>query len=251
MPKKILVVDDEPGICDVVCLNLDVEGYEAVCVQSGREALERVKTERPDLVVLDIMMPEIDGWEVLSHMKSDPVTSNIPVILLSAKSEEVSKLLGFQLGAEDYVTKPFSIKELMARIGIVLGRQGGQAQPAAGNHVSEERIAAYKDNELYFLNPQDVYYVAADRNYAYLHTGSDRFVIHRNLSFVEQRLPDYFLRAHKSYIVNLNKVGKLFSPSRGAYTVELTDSYSSKIPVSRSKVKLLRQSSSQKEPLVP
>ncbi len=87
MPKRVLVIDDEPGICDIVCLNLESEGYQAECAQSGRAALAKIKAASPDAVILDIMMPEIDGWEVLSHIKNDPVTRDIPIILLSAKSE--------------------------------------------------------------------------------------------------------------------------------------------------------------------
>lgn len=242
MTKKVLVVDDEPGICDIVCLNLEIEGYQADCAESGEEALEKMKSEPPDLVILDIMMPEVDGWELLSHMKADPSISDIPVILLSAKSEEISKLLGFQLGAEDYVTKPFSVKELLARIGIVLGRHGEQeAQAASPNHDADEKIGGYKNNELYFLNPEDIYYVAADRNNSFLHTNDDSFILHRNLSFAQQQLPDYFQRVHKSYIINLHKVSKLTSPSRGAYTVELTDTGRTRIPVGRGKVQLLRK----------
>ncbi len=238
MARKVLVVDDEPGICDLVCLNLESEGYEVTCANSGHEAMEKIKREHPDLIVLDIMMPEIDGWEVLSHLKADPATSGIPVILLSAKSEEVSKLLGFKLGADDYVTKPFSVKELTARIGIAITRDRENHKAAAG---PEQRIAAYRDNELYFLNPEDILFAVADRNYTYLCTGGERFVIRRNLSAVEQKLPENFNRIHKSYIVNIDRISKLFSPARGRYLVELDDPDSSRIPVSRGKAAALRQ----------
>ena len=87
---KVLVIDDEPGICDIVCLNLEGEGYEAECAGSGRSGLDKIKAEPPDLIILDIMIPGVDGWEVLSFIKGDPATSEIPVILLSAKSEEIS-----------------------------------------------------------------------------------------------------------------------------------------------------------------
>jgi DNA-binding response OmpR family regulator len=250
--SKVLIVDDEPGICDIICLNLENEGYETECAQSGYSALERIKASPPDLIVLDIMMPEIDGWEVLSHIKGDPATSDIPVILLSAKSEEISKLLGFKLGAQDYVTKPFSVKELIARVRIALSHTRRElAETRSGYGVAtagSAKIVAHKGNEVFFLDPSAVYFAAADRNNTYLHTNDDKYVLRRNLSQVENQLPNNFLRVHKSYIVNLSKVSKLSSPSRGSYLVELTDTRKSKIPVSRNKVVRLRQAISGASP---
>ncbi|MHB9111147.1 MAG: response regulator transcription factor [Thermoleophilia bacterium] len=239
---KVLVVDDEPGICDIVCLNLEGEGYEAECAHSGREALDKIKTEPPDLVILDIMMPEVDGWEVLSFIKGDPATSDIPVILLSAKSEEISKLLGFQLGAQDYVTKPFSVRELIARVGAALEHaKVRDEEPQASEFAyGAGKIAALKDNEVFFIDPAEIFFFAADRNNTYLHTNEDMYLVRRNLSYIETRLTKAFLRVHKSYIVNLDKVGKLSSPTRGSYLVELTDASRTKVPLSRSKVGLLR-----------
>ena len=249
--RKVMVIDDEPGICDIVCLNLEGEGYEAECAHSGQSALEKIKAGHPDIIILDIMMPEIDGWEVLSHIKSDPATRDIPVILLSAKSEEISKLLGFQLGAADYVTKPFSVRELIARVGIALDRAQTRAegvQSAAPEGVQSAapaygagKIAALKDNEVFFLDPAAICFAGAERNNTYLHTNEDKYLVRRNLSQIESRLSDGFLRVHKSYIVNLGMVGKLSSPARGSFLVELTDKRRTKVPVSRAKVGLLRR----------
>lgn len=241
--SKVLVVDDEPGICDIVCLNLEGEGYEAECAHSGRSALDKIKATPPDLIILDIMMPEVDGWEVLSFIKGDPVTSEIPVILLSAKSEEISKLLGFQLGAQDYVTKPFSVKELIARVGAALEHVRARAEEAQPSGPSYEagKIAALKDNEVFFLDPSEIFFAAADRNNTYLHTNEEKYLVRRNLSYIETRLTDRFLRVHKSYIVNLGKVSKLSSPTRGSYLVELTDESRTRVPLSRIKVGLLRR----------
>lgn len=240
---KILVVDDEHGICDIVCLNLEGEGYQAECADSGRAALDKIAAEPPDLVILDIMMPEVDGWEVLSVIKGDPVTSDIPVILLSAKSEEISKLLGFQLGAQDYVTKPFSVRELIARVGAALEHAKSKDKGVQTQELAYEagRIAALKDDEVFFIDPADTYFFAADRNNTYLHTSDDKYLVRKNLSNIETQLPKGFLRIHKSYIVNLSKISKLFSPTRGSYLVELTDEAGTNVPLSRSKVGLLRR----------
>ena len=108
MPKKILAVDDERHIVRLVEVNLQRAGYEVVTAYDGREALEKVKTETPDLVVLDVMMPYMDGFEVLKNLKADPVTAEIPVIMLTAKAQDADVFRGWQSGADCYLTKPFN-----------------------------------------------------------------------------------------------------------------------------------------------
>ena len=124
MKKKILAVDDEKDILDLVSYNLAKEGYEIVTAADGEDALKRVKAERFDLIVLDLMMPAIDGIELCKMLKSNEETESIPIIMLTAKSEELDKVLGLEMGADDYVTKPFSPRELIARVKAVLRRSG-------------------------------------------------------------------------------------------------------------------------------
>ena len=111
--KKILVVDDERPISDIIKFNLTKEGYEVVTAFDGREALEQFEAEKPDLVILDLMLPELDGLEVAKEIRK---TSHTPIIMLSAKDSEFDKVIGLEIGADDYVTKPFSNRELLARI---------------------------------------------------------------------------------------------------------------------------------------
>lgn len=113
MKRKILVVDDEKTISDIVKFNLEKEGYEVVCAYDGEEGLALVEKEKPELIILDIMMPKLDGFEVCKKIRE---TLQTPIIMMTARAEEVDKILGFDLGADDYVTKPFGVKELMARI---------------------------------------------------------------------------------------------------------------------------------------
>ena len=113
MEYKILVVDDEKNIVDIIAFNLKKEGYTVIVARDGERALEAFKKESPDLVILDIMMPKIDGFEVCKRIRQN---SNTPIIMLTAKAEELDKILGLELGADDYVTKPFSTRELMARV---------------------------------------------------------------------------------------------------------------------------------------
>jgi two-component system alkaline phosphatase synthesis response regulator PhoP len=119
---KILVVDDEIYIVHILDFSLGMEGYEVVTALDGEQALEKLKQEKPDLIVLDIMMPKLDGYEVCKAIKSDPETRQIPVILLSAKGRNVDQKMGFDVGADDYITKPFSPRKLVERINQLLGQ---------------------------------------------------------------------------------------------------------------------------------
>ena len=121
--KNIWVVDDEPDILDIVSTNLKGAGFEVKTVANGASALKFVEREKPDLIVLDLMMPEPDGMEVCKILKRDSKTSPIPIIMLTAKGEEIDRLLGFELGADDYITKPFSVRELVLRVRAVLRRR--------------------------------------------------------------------------------------------------------------------------------
>ena len=117
--KKILVVDDEKPISDIIKFNMVKEGYEVLTAFNGREALEVFEAENPDILILDLMLPELDGLEVARTIRK---TSNVPIIMLSAKDSAFDKVIGLELGADDYVTKPFSNRELQARVKALLRR---------------------------------------------------------------------------------------------------------------------------------
>ena len=127
MPKeKILVVDDEEDILELVKYNLEREGFQITCAESGEKALKSTRHERPDLIVLDLMLPGIDGLEVARQLKQGLKTAGIPIVMLTAKGEEADIVTGLELGADDYITKPFSPRVLIARIKAVLRRQSTQ-----------------------------------------------------------------------------------------------------------------------------
>jgi DNA-binding response OmpR family regulator len=113
MPKRILVVDDEPHIVRLVQVNLQREGYEVLTAYDGVEALEKVAREKPDMVVLDVMMPRMNGFEVLKKLKADEATRDIPVIMLTAKAQDADVFRGWQSGVDSYLTKPFNPMELL------------------------------------------------------------------------------------------------------------------------------------------
>ena len=116
MAKKILLVDDEKDILDLLEFNLESEGYKIYKAQDGDEALQKAHAKQPDLILLDIMLPKKDGFEVLRELRSDRNTANIPVIFLTAKDSEVDEVVGLELGADDYIIKPISIRKLVARV---------------------------------------------------------------------------------------------------------------------------------------
>lgn len=126
MARKILVVDDEAKIVELVRLYLERDGYGVVTASDGRMAIERARREKPDLVVLDIMLPQVDGLEVCRTLRRE---SGVPIIMLTARDEDSDKLIGLELGADDYITKPFSPREVVARVKAVLRRTVGEGFP--------------------------------------------------------------------------------------------------------------------------
>lgn len=127
--KKILAVDDERDILELLKYNLEKEGYKVICSNSGEKALELVKKDKSDLIVLDLMLPGIDGLELCKLLKKDEGTAGIPIIMLTAKDAETDVVVGLELGADDYITKPFSPKVLIARVKAVLRRKEEISKP--------------------------------------------------------------------------------------------------------------------------
>lgn len=141
MSKRILVVDDDKNISEVIKLYLKKEGYEVSLAHDGQAGIDEFNREAPALIVLDIMMPRLDGWEVLKQIRK---TSSVPVIMLSAKGETFDKVLGLELGADDYITKPFDPKEFIARVKAVTRR---------ANHMEEESsVIEYEDLNINISN---------------------------------------------------------------------------------------------------
>lgn len=135
--KKILVVDDEKPISDIITFNLSNEGYEIVTGFDGEEAIEKFKETKPDLVILDLMLPKKDGLEVCREIRKE---SAVPIIMLTAKDSEIDKVLGLELGADDYVTKPFSNRELMARVKANLRRNALKEVDEDENNANEIKV---------------------------------------------------------------------------------------------------------------
>src|SRR5690606_32319046 len=130
MPSKILVADDEQNIIKLLRLYLRNEGYDVAVAYDGREALDRFRAENPDLVLLDLMMPELGGFEVCTEIRR---SSDVPVIMLTARSDDVDKIVGLEMGADDYITKPFNPREVVARVKAALRRRGWDRTASSGD----------------------------------------------------------------------------------------------------------------------
>jgi phosphate regulon transcriptional regulator PhoB len=135
MANRVLIVEDEPDIRELLAFHLERDGFHVTKARSGGDALRHIKGGVPDLVLLDLMLPEVDGLEVCRRIRQDPRTASLPIVMLTAKGEEVDRILGLELGADDYIVKPFSPKEVVARVRAVLRRSrapGGTAPIVSG-----------------------------------------------------------------------------------------------------------------------
>ena len=137
--SKILVVDDELNICELLKLYLENEGYTVFTANDGQAAVTAFQQKAPDLVLLDIMLPKMDGWQVCREIRK---TSSAPIIMLTAKGETIDKVAGLEMGADDYIVKPFEMKELLARVHAVLRRLGG------GQQLADEAVGLERGNVL-------------------------------------------------------------------------------------------------------
>lgn len=159
MKQKILIADDEQDIIDFLKYNLEKEGYQVLTAKNGNEALTQVK-KNPDLILLDIMMPEMDGLEVVRNLKRNSATAKIPVIFLTAKSSELDEVVGLELGADDYITKPVSIPKLLARIKLAFRKKTAAKNEETTNAdifkhgVIEINRAQYK----IFVNKKELFF---------------------------------------------------------------------------------------------
>ncbi len=137
---RILVIEDEPDIQQILDYNLREKGHKVFIAGKGEEGLRLAREKRPDLVLLDLMLPDIPGTEVCKTLKSDPLTRNTQVVMLTAKGEEIDRVVGFELGADDYVVKPFSVRELLLRVQAILRRSQGELEAAPGIRFGSLRV---------------------------------------------------------------------------------------------------------------
>lgn len=169
---KILIVDDEENICELVRLYIEKKGFDAIIANDGQEAVAKFNKEKPDLILLDIMLPIKDGWQVCREIRAQ---SKVPIIMLTAKGETFDKVLGLELGADDYVVKPFEPKELIARIRAVLRRSADSVDEKAdedelsfdGLKINQSTYEVYIDDKKVEMPPKEfelLYFLAKNTN---------------------------------------------------------------------------------------
>lgn len=158
--KKILVVEDDRALANVLEYNLSREGFAVACASDGQDALNQARARTPDLVLLDIMIPILDGIQVCRQLRSDPATINTPIIMLTAKGEETDQVVGFSAGADDYVTKPFSVRILLERVKALLRRRerigdGNSLATSGGITIDRVKHLAQLDGKILDLTPSE------------------------------------------------------------------------------------------------
>ncbi len=224
--EKIVVIEDEDDILEVIAYNLKREGYEVITSTSGEDGLDKIEKSLPQLVVLDLMLPEIDGIELCRKLKSDPLTQSIPVIMVTARGEETDVVLGLELGADDYVTKPFSPRELVARVKAVLRRSRARPESDRKERIAREGVVIDPqrhdlkvDGESILLTATEfrlLHFLASHpgrvftRDYLLARViGEEAIVIDRNID-VHVRAIRKKLGAHRDLIETIRGVGYRF-----------------------------------------
>ncbi len=240
-PISVLVVDDDASIVEMIQMGLEADGMRVLTAGDGAEALEVLAREPVDVVVLDIMMPRVDGWMTLMEIRNDPVTADIPVIMLTAKTQDLAKILAFKQGAQQYVTKPFNLMELSARIESLARHRPRSAAARSEPESDFRRIAVRKGGRTVLLSLDDIIFISAKNKSTYVHTYENQYLVDLTLTELEERFAkERFERVHRSYMVNLNKVKEILRVD-GAYVVVMTDRDETQIPVARRQVRHFRE----------
>ncbi len=239
---SVLVIDDDQAVVDMIRLGLEAEGMRVLGAADGAEGIDLLGRERVDVVVLDIVMPRVDGWMALMEMRNTPATADLPVIMLSAKTQDLAKILAFKQGVQQYVTKPFSVAELAARVESLArahARPSEDHMPAG--EIEFRKLAVRKGGKTVLLTIDEIVYLSARNKSTYAHTYENQFLVDATLGDLEGRLGrESFSRVHRSYLVNLNRV-KEIQRVDGGYVVVATDRDETHIPVARRQVREFRE----------
>ena len=230
MSSRILVVDDERDIVDLISYNLEKEGFTVFNAYDGEEALKTVRARSIDLMILDLMLPGIQGMEVCKFIRKDPSNANLPIIMLTAKGDEVDKILGLEIGADDYIAKPFSVRELLARVRAVLRRVESQRDMETketfgfkGLHIDFSSHVVTIDDEAVELSPTEfrlLKFLSRHPGRAYTRDqildhvwGEDAFVEPRTVDVHVKRLRSRIERdlSMPQYVLTVRGVGYKFT----------------------------------------
>lgn len=239
---SVLVVDDDPAVVEMIRMGLEVDGMRVYSACDGAEAIEVLHGESIDVVVLDIMMPKVDGWMALMEIRSNPDTADVPVIMLTAKTQDLAKILAFKQGVQQYVTKPFNVFELAARVESLAAARSTSVEEATRPVDTEFRkIAVRKGGRTILLSIDEIVFVSARNKSTYAHTYENQYLVDFTLAELEEKLEkEPFARIHRSYLMNLNKIQEIQRVD-GAYVVIAADRDETVIPVARRQVRAFRE----------
>lgn len=231
----ILIVDDDPVLVGTISTFMTKEGFEVSAALDGEEGFQKAADERPDLVILDIMMPGKDGIEVMRELQMDPRTKDIPILFLTSIDDEAVIVKGLK-GAEDYMVKPFMTLELEARVNKILERcvRNGD-NPDGLSGPDRDRLAIRLGDETYLLPLKQVFFFEALGKYTYAYTKNRRILTDCSIGDLEKKLSSSgFIRLHRSYIVKINGINKVLRKPREAVVVVMGDEAHTELHVSES-----------------
>jgi DNA-binding LytR/AlgR family response regulator len=238
---NVLVFDDDESIAEMIRLGFEAEGMSVLSAGDGAEALSVLRSSPVDVVVLDIMMPRVDGWMALMEIRNDPVTADTPVIMLTAKTQELAKILAFKQGVQQYVTKPFNIVELAARVRSLAGTRVGRLSGAAASDGDFRKLAVRKGGRTVLLDIGDVIFVSAKNKSTYVHTFENQYIVDMTLAEIEGKLNrERFHRIHRSYLINLDSLKEIVRQDSG-YAVVVNDRDETFVPVARRHVRSFKE----------
>jgi DNA-binding response OmpR family regulator len=241
-PTNVLVIDDDEAVVAMIRMGLEADGMKVFGAADGGEGVDVLSRERIDVVLLDVMMPRVDGWMTLMDIRNNPATAKIPVIMLTAKTQDLAKILAFKQGVQQYVTKPFNIMELAARVESLtrtnhhaIGDLGGAGE------ADFRKLAVRKGGRTVLLTIDDIVFLSARNKSTYAHTYENQYLVDLTLGDLEDKMTrESFSRVHRSYLVNLNKVKEILRVD-GCYIVVAADRDETHIPVARRQVRTFRE----------
>ncbi len=232
--EKIMLVEDDAELVRGLGRLLTSDGYDFVPVTASMHALPVALREQPDLIVLDVMMPGADGWEVLRRIRTSSALATTPVMMLTAKSAVEDRVFGLLSGADDYLTKPFALREFRARVKALLRRGGMSGQPGG---IRRMPVIAAEGHA--FVDVDAILHIEGMRNHSRVVTGEGAHNSRMSLADIEKKVGSNLMRIHRSHIVNLNAVRGCRWATKSAFVVTLSDG--SEVPVSRTLVTDVRK----------
>jgi DNA-binding response OmpR family regulator len=234
---RILLVDDDEDLLRGLKLALAHEGYCVSTATSGVAALDLIAKKHPHLLVLDVMMPGMDGMDVLRRVRANPATRDTAIMMLTAKDSDEAKITGFGLGADDYLSKASSLDELRCRVEALLRRTVSRPEAPVGTPRIPVALGAGGDM---LIDANDIFFFEGVRNNSYVHTYDSRFLSRLGLAAVDEAMPSQFMRIHRSYVVNMDRVRTGRWATRSQYRVQLADQAGTELAVSRNAISELQ-----------